>query len=109
MLSLFVSPESSSITRISLNNTIFYLKLVWSTREESWYFSLLDVDKDYIIQGVKLTFGVSPTTKIEVSPLGGNLYILKAQDTTVDLGRNNFGQGLAYELIYLTTSEELSL
>lgn len=109
MLSLFVSSESSSITRITLNNTVFYLKLVWSTREESWYFSLLDVDKDYIIQGVKLTFGVSPTTKIEVNPLGGNLYILKTQDTTEVIGRNNFGQGLAYELIYLTTSEELSL
>lgn len=109
MLSLFVSPESSSVSRVSLNNTIFYIELVWSTRESSWYFSLLDVDKEYIIQGVKLTFGVSPTTKIEVNPLGGNLYILKTQDTTEDIGRNNFGQGLAYELIYLSTSEELAL
>lgn len=105
-LSIFVPTEAHSETRISLNNQIFYSVMKWNTREASWYFSLLDVNKNTLMDGVKLCFGVCATSKLSNNPLGGNIYIVNSTDSVEDLGRNNFGQGLKYEFVYLTNSEE---
>ena len=109
MISLFVDSSASSISRVSLNNTIYYIKMSFSTREQSWYLTLLDVNRNNILTGKKLQFGVSPTADLINNPLGGNLYILKNTESKVELGRNNFGQDLDYSLVYLTSLEESAL
>lgn len=109
MIELFVSEDSSQLTRVSLNNVILYVTLSFSVREQSWYFSLLDVNRNPYIEGVKIQFGVSPTIKIVDSPLDGNLYIFKNTDSAEVLGRNNFGQGKEYSFVYLTSTEERTI
>lgn len=107
--SLFVSPESYSETRITLNNKIFYNVLRWNGREGAWYFDLLDVNKSILIEGVKVVFGASLTFKLDRTILDGNLYVYNTDNSKDELGRDNFGQGKKYELLYLTTQEELEL
>lgn len=107
--SLFVSSESFSETRITLDNKIFYLVLRWNTREGAWYLDLLDVNKTILTEGNKVVFGSSPTFKLSRTVLNGNLYVYNTDDSKASLGRDNFGQGKKYELIYLTTQEELDL
>jgi hypothetical protein len=105
-VSLYISPNPHSETRISLNNTIFYIIFKYSTREDSWYFTLLDVNKNVLHGGVKVTYGSVLTERLPNSVLAGNLYVVKNKDATESLGRFNFGQDLLYELVYLTTVEE---
>lgn len=109
--SVFISNESYSETRISLNNKIFYITLRWNTREGAWYMDLLDVNKQILpfMEGVKLTFGTIPTLKLTPDVLGGNLYITNNDNSLDEIGRNNFGQGKKYELVYLSIAEELEL
>lgn len=109
MIELFVSEDSSQSTRVSLNNVILYVTLSFSVREQSWYFSLLDVNRVPYVEGVKLQFGVSPTLNIKDSPLDGNLYLFKNTESSETLGRNNLGQGKEYSLVYLTTAEEQTI
>lgn len=106
MISLYVDTTSSSISRVSLSNTTYYIKLYFSTREKSWYITLLDVSRSVIMEGVKLQFGVSPTRHLLNSTLGGNLYISRSSPKADTLGRNNFGQDLDYSLVYITSAEE---
>ena len=106
MISFDIPPESSSIQRVTINNVIFYIQLDFSTREQSWYFTLLDVSRNTLLSGRKIQFGVSVTAHANITQLAGNIYVLKAKDTADVLGRNNFGQDLAYELVWLSTQEE---
>ena len=107
--SIFISSDSYSEVRISLNNIILYIVLRWNGREGAWYLDLLDVNKSVIIEGVKLCFGSVVTEKLTNNPLGGNLYIINNDDSKDELGRNNFGQDKKYQLVYLTNTEELEL
>jgi hypothetical protein len=109
MQSLFVSSEASSQTRITLNNTVYYMDLTYSTREDSWYLSISDVNKNILFQGVKLCFGVSATKHWKENTMGGNLYILRTKDSLDSLSRSNFGQGKLYELVYFSSQEESDL
>lgn len=109
MISFQIPPESSSIQRVTINNIIFYIQLDFSTREQSWYFTLLDVSRNTLLSGRKIQYGVSVTAHAEISSLAGNIYIYRTKDTSEDLGRNNFGQDLDYEMIWLSTSEEQAL
>lgn len=104
-VSLFVSKAADSETRISLNNKIFYLTLKFSTREQGWYLGMLDVNRNIILSGVKLQFGSIPTKTIS-DIIDGNIYVINNDDSTEPLGRNNLGQQLKYELVYLTKTEE---
>ena len=61
-----------------------------------------------ISTGVKLCYGVIPTIKIS-DVLNGNIYIVNTTDSKDDIGRNNLGQGLQYQLVYLTLEEELEI
>lgn len=83
----------------------------WNTREGAWYLDMLDVNKVIIpyMEGVKLTFGTIPTLKLTPDIIGGNLYIINNDNNRDELGRNNFGQGKKYELVYLSITEELEL
>lgn len=109
MISFQIPPESSSTQRVTINNVIFYVQLDFSTKEQSWYFTLLDVSRNTLLSGRKIQFGVSVTAHTNITQLAGNIYVLKAKDTSDVLGRNNFGQDLAYELVWLSTQEELLL
>jgi hypothetical protein len=106
MISLYIDTSSSFISRVSLDNAIYYVKLSFSTREQSWYLTLLDVSRKVITEGVKLQFGVSPTRHLIDNPLNGNLYISRSSSRVGALGRNNFGQDLDYSLVYITSAEE---
>lgn len=107
-VSIYVPSNAHSETRVTLNNQVFYIELKWNTRETAWYFSLYDVNKISISTGVKLCYGVVPTRKIS-DTLNGNIYIVNTTDSKDDIGRNNLGQGLQYQLVYLTLDEELEI
>lgn len=105
-LSLFVPEDGFTETRVSLNNQIFYYILKWNTREGAWYFSLLDVNKNTLMEGRKVCRGVCLTKDLDNNPMDGNLYIYNTDSGLDDLGRNNLGQNKKYLLLYLTTAEE---
>ena len=107
MESLFISQSPSSVTRISIENSIYYLNLNFSTREKAWYCSLFDINRKSLVEGVKLQFGVSPTSNIVDKPFSGNLYIIKNNTTPDPLGRNNFSQRGGYSLVYVSLLEEI--
>lgn len=104
-ISLFVSSSPDSEVRVSLNNKIFYLTLKFSTREQGWYLGMLDVNRNTILSGVKLQFGSIPTKTIS-DVIDGNIYVVNNDESMEPLGRNNLGQELKYELVYLTKTEE---
>lgn len=109
MISFQISPESSSIQRVTINNVIFYIQLDWSVRESSWYFTLMDVQRKHLVSGRKLQLGTSPTERYTLPSLGGNIYVYQSKDTDLPLGRRNFGQDLDYQLVWIATAEEIEL
>lgn len=109
MISFQIPPDSSSVQRVTISNVIFYIKLDWSVREEAWYFTLMDVQRKHLVSGRKLQFGTSPTARYTIPSLGGNIYVRKAKDTDLPLGRRNFGQDLDYQLVWISIAEEIEL
>lgn len=109
MISFQIPPESSSIQRVTISNVIFYIQLDWSVREAAWYFTLMDVQRKHLVSGRKLQFGTSPTARYTIPSLGGNIYIYQAKETNLPLGRDNFGQDSDYQLVWISSSEEIEL
>lgn len=107
MESLFISQNASSSVRVSIENSIYYVDLNFSTREQSWYFTLKDVNRFDLVSGVKLQWGTSPTLNLVEKPFSGNFYVIRNNTTLEPIGRNNLSQTGDYSLVYVSLLEEI--
>lgn len=99
-------PDASwSTQEVILGDVTLTLELTWNTRNEAWHISILDIDEEPILEGIKITDQVSVTKRYTSDRLPeGNIWCGKANPKATGITRDNLGTD--YLLIYLTSQEE---
>lgn len=100
------APESTQI--LSLGGQEYIIKLTFNTADKHWRVSLLTLDNEEIISGLKIMPNQNLTWRYKY--IGGmptgNLYCMRYKNDFSDVGRDNLGLGKTYQLIYLTEQED---
>jgi len=101
-------PESYQ--NISLDGIEYRLRLTYNTRDKHWRMSLLDLDNNYIIAGIKIMPNQNLTWKYNyiAGMPSGSFYCLRLKNDYSDVGRDNFGYGKTYQLFYMPLVEDLA-
>lgn len=91
---------------VPLAGKVYTIRVRWVTRTGGWYVSIADSDQNEIIGFEKLT----PQQLLLVDNFhlfpDGNLMVIQTIDEKLEpLGRDNFGSGNKYELVFLTNAE----
>ena len=96
---------------VSLNSNSLFLTLSYNTRDNRWYFNIVDRNSLDVISGVKILPSQDLTGKyISVTTLiGGNIYCVDTKSSGDDITRDNFGTDKQFQLWYYTTAEEGAL
>lgn len=90
---------------ISLGGREYKLTFRFNTRDQGWRIDLYLGDV-LVKGGMKVVQDGSLLLIYQLDDFShGDIWCIKAQETTEDVGRNNLGQGKAYELIYFSNEE----
>lgn len=104
-----VTGAPSHVFSVPLAGKVYTIRIRWVTRTEGWYISVADSDLNEIVGFERL----SPQQFVLIDNLhlfpDGNLMVIETIDEKLEpLGRNNFGAGNKYELVFLTNAEIVS-
>lgn len=96
---------------ITLNGNSIFITFNFNTRDQRWYFDLVDRNNIDIISGVKILPSTNLTGKYlyTSSILGGSLYCANLKNDGIDVTRDNFGTDKQFQLWYISEEEQLSL
>lgn len=91
---------------VLLGNTVITMTFKFNTVNNSWYIDLFDSEGVKIKTGIKVIGNQDLTTRYSLENLpDGRLMCLNNKKTPNPVGRNNFGVGEEYELIWVSESE----
>lgn len=99
MLKLNVPETSNTKIKVSLNGTIYTFHFKYNTKDERWYIDILLFER-VIASSLKIVPEQDLLKFVSKTVLDGSLFPLKLKKTDEPLGRNNFGIGKEYELVY---------
>lgn len=85
---LIAAPQSFSI---SLNGSIYSVRLAWNTVAASWTLDLADVNNVPILQGIPLVTGADLLEQYAYAGIGGSLYVQSDGDLTAVPTFTNLG------------------
>lgn len=105
-------PDSAFHTQsINIDNTAYNITFKYNTSDNSWYFTLEDIDSGSLIADTKVMPNQNLTGRFPTyNPLpNGNIWCFRFSNNYSPIGRNNLGIDKTYELIYLTFEEEVEL
>jgi hypothetical protein len=96
---------------INISSNTYTIKYKYNTSDLSWYISLYTVDDEIILGDTKVMPNQNLTGRFPYYQVftGGNIWCLRTKNDFTPINRNNLGIGKLYELVYLTTAEELEL
>lgn len=101
-------PDSAySQQTIILSGQSYNLTITYNTSDNNWYLNISNLSNTVNFANSVKCVANFPLTKIYNIP-GGNLYVLRKQKTFETIARENFGDGKAYELWWLTDGEEIN-
>lgn len=104
-LSLPVPSVSNSSQEITLDGITYTFLYRFNERDQRWRISIFLEDVE-VISNVKVMENRFLLTRYRLPKFShGDIVCLRSLDDGKDVGRNNFGTGLAYELIYYTYDE----
>ena len=109
MININVPNFPESYQNISLEGVEYRLRLTYNTRDKHWRMSLLNLDNEEIISGIKIMPNQNLTWRysyIDGMP-PGNFYCLRLKNDYSDVGRDNLGYDKTYQLFYMTQQEDL--
>lgn len=82
----------------------YYFNVRWNTRDEAWYFDLLDEDEDPIMYGIKIALGAALGGRsIDPRWPPGHFFAIDTSSESVDATLNDLGSRVIVE--FYTTTE----
>ena len=89
---------------IELEGVIFIFRMIYNTRDASWFFDLLDIDSEPISLGVKCVTNF-PLLRLVVDARrpAGELYVVDTTGEDRRAGLEDLGDGLS--LVYFDSTE----
>jgi len=102
-----VQEESDQEFTITLDNLNISLGLLWLDATECWYIQLKDSNKEVVQDYTKVLPEVPLIRHGEVDFGEYNIFVVARDrnDFTQTIGRNNFGIGKPFQLLYATIPE----
>jgi len=99
--------DSYSDIGVSLSGDRYTFTFRYNERADRWHVDIKNSDDIFIVTGLRLVEGLSPTIFLELQGLTeGFIYIVEMEETEEQAGRDNLGIDKTYELVY-TQYEEL--
>jgi hypothetical protein len=78
--------------QIQLDNTLYQLSYNWCDRQQYWYMSIADSNKNPLVNGVKLLSGINLFgLYIDESLPGGQFVCVDTSNSGLDPDKTNFG------------------
>ena len=104
-LSLPVPEVSFASTSITLGGIEYSITYSFNERDERWRMDIL-TDSEVVILGVKIMEEESLLGRY-ILPLftHGDIFCVRLKDDGKQVGRDNLGLGLPFDLVYLTNAE----
>lgn len=108
-LKINVPDSPSAIPTVALGGINYEFEFSYSDRTQRYSIDIR-LGGNILISGLKVIEDTSLTSKYDL-PLfdHGQLFIVKLKDSFEPAGRDNFGIGKAYELLYYTNEELIAL
>lgn len=105
-MQFFSLPDHNDfISKITLDDTIYWLKLSWNDRGQFWKFGLLDQNKNVLFDGVKCVTNYPLLEQIRpILPIPNGEFMVFTFDKNSAIGRNDFVNKRCV-LAYLSSSE----
>ena len=98
-------PNSANSKQVvSLSDQPFTIKTAFNSRNNSWYLSIKDsADENSIVDGLRVmpNQDLLKNYKLDNFP-NGNLVVAKVKDTSLPIGRDNFGRDKDYGLFWIS-------
>lgn len=106
MRNIPVPDLSYSEATITLNGLIYSFQYRFNSRSDRWKLDILDSEGVYLIKGLTLIEGFSPTSYHNITGFSEGLLIpVEVNVSDAPVGRDNLGIGKDYNLIYATFEE----
>lgn len=103
-------PESAwSEQSVSLSGINYRFVFTFNGRDERWRLSIY-IGNTAVIEGVKILENQALLSQYLLDDFNhGELFCIRLKKDGLPVGRNNFGLGKAYELIYYSNEEILNV
>lgn len=100
----FSTELSNFSQQITLDNSIFRFDFLWNSRGEQWNLSVLDVDLNPLVEGIKLVLGYPLFDQwVDRGLPPGELFAIDTTGDEIKITRTNLGT--IVELIYIPEAE----
>lgn len=99
--------EGSFFTQqIALDGTVYVLDFHWNNRASAWSLTIRDVAQDILVAGIRLTIGTDLLAQFQSYDIPpGELYVFDLSGDFSDIGRDDFVNDRALQLVYFTGAE----
>lgn len=104
MIFYSVPNEASSTFTININNEVYNIDLRWMDRTQAWYITI-SKNTIFIVTNMKIIPNVNITRRDPTLLPDGILIVSSKNPVSKNIGRDNFGSGKDYELIYVSDIE----
>ena len=95
------SNQASQRFEISLDGTLYVLRLYWNIRQETWQMDILASDNVPLIRGIKIMPNWMPLFRFQIENFPpGDFIIVDTSGTGVPPGRTEFGTNKRVKLLY---------
>lgn len=108
-LTIFVPDTSWSRQLVSLDGKSYIFEISYNERSTRWYIDI-SLSGTEVINSIKALENINMTGRYNLIDFDhGELFCVNLKKTSDPVGRDNFGIGKDYELIYLTNQEIIDL
>ena len=104
-LLISVPDSANAASEVTLGGQDYTFEFNFNTRDSRYRFDILQNNVP-VIRGLKIVENASLTSKYDLPNFNhGELLVINTEQTSDPVGRNNFGIGKPYELVYFTNAE----
>lgn len=109
MLIIQVPESAYESQEVVLGNTTYNLLFKYNTSDSSWYLEVRNSSLNRLLPDLKIVSNQNLTSVYDYTKAlpNGNLWCRRSKVTQEPITRDNFGEGLSYELLWITSQEEI--
>ena len=109
MLLINVPSTAYESQEVVLGETTYNLLFKFNTEDQAWYISVRDASLNTLISDIKVMPNQNLTEAYNYLGLipEGDLWCRRSKRTEAPVGRDNFGVGLSYELVWISSQESI--
>ena len=105
-------PDSSfESEEVIIAGTTYNLLFKYNTSDAAWYITIRDTEFTPLVSGIKVMPNQNLTKAFSYLNIfsDGDLWCRRAKATRYPIGRDNFGVGKSYELVWLSDVEMINV